>query len=429
MITSTARRPADSKQLSLDLESLLLPEQLSFFARRLESPGAWCFGQALPTRSTLSRAQLQGLALTLLQANPGLCIQQGLVDGETPCAPLGNVELASLAVMPGEVAGELLSGTEQSRHAHAGRLFAQMAEPGSPKFGVGAGRTHDGRWWVVLVVHHFVCDGSSFQSLADQLLAALERPEGARLDIERPPSTLLEYLDYASSLREWAHSQDIAEVVDRLRSVAGRSEALVPQRTGHNRLEMEETHTALVSPPAMAVLLAAKPASMSLESMLTVSLWQVLSESRQPIRINVQRHGRFGPTCTGGPVDHVGWFSTAAPISVGHDRFPTTLPDRDHAAFEILRRLGPTSVRTDLARLDTSQIHLSIGYERAGNRLGGALDLQLPRSAGLRKYLLSVDVTLSARGGTLEVAYSAQQYDRTWIEDMTAEFIGRLERG
>ncbi|MFE5737849.1 condensation domain-containing protein [Streptomyces celluloflavus] len=441
----TATSPEDTPAA---LRTPLLPEQRRFLTRNLPDEHHWNQVALLKAPPELTAHHVQEAFRAVVNLHDGLrlCLSAG------ERGPLG-VQGRPLDEMPVETFDLRDRGPAAAEEAitrECTRIQGSMRMHRSPLVRLAYFTLNDGERRVLLVVHHFVCDGLSFGIVLADLERACRDLLASRPPSLAPPST--PSADYARWLTGLAAKPELREQLPLWRDLGRPAQPVPVDRDKENTMATTDTVAARLSRAETARLMdEVLPGRRGL-SMVDVFLTAAIPTlqgggGRRGVRANLIGHGRRGLPDQPNVARTVGWLSTRYPVSVEVDTAESfaaqlrTVTGRlagipmDGAGYGLLAHLGDDATREALAAQGEPDI--TVNY--LGKVGGGATARMLPRApedpgpdeteTGLREHVHGIDVLLT--DGELRVVwyYSTNQFDRATVEGYASELLDRVRGG
>ncbi|HEY0602480.1 MAG TPA: condensation domain-containing protein, partial [Herpetosiphonaceae bacterium] len=307
------------------------------------------------------------------------------------------------------------------------------------QFELGPGQS--GR--LLILVHHTVCDGYSWQIILEDIFRAYNQLGEDRAP-QLPPLTT-SYQEYTSCAAAYARSPELHAELDYWRSALEGATTPLPvdHRGGqHTGASAQRLSVALTPEETDALLERAEQISVN-EALLTALALSFGSwTGAQALLIDVVRHGR-NPVF--GPLDlsrTVGWFDYLVPlrlrlsssesVEATAQQIQAQLQEIPHdgMGYGLLRYLSPDAdVRAALQAIPSPQVLFNYRGQIAGDTSRIALPIQVAReSAGrdhsskvIRPHLLLINAQIANRRLEVHWEYSDQVHRRETIERLAQE--------
>jgi len=304
---------------------------------------------------------------------------------------------------------------------------------------------------LLIVVHHLVIDGVSWQILLEDLATVyqqLSHGEEGRL----PPKTT-SFKHWAERMKEYAQSEELQQKVDHwlARSQTRVSRLPLDHSGGINTASSAQTVTASLSAKETQALLREVPRAYNtqINDVLLAALAQAFSRwtGRQTLLVDLEGHGREPLSEDVDLSRTVGWFTAIFPVylDLGKDPGPgaalKTIKEQLRRVsdlgigYGLLRYWGRKDIRCQLTSLPQAEV--SFNYmgrfdQGAGEDDGGVFKLssdsvgpmQSPRNR--RAYLLDVSSYVTNERLTVNWIYSTAIHQRGTIERLAQEYIEAL---
>ncbi|GAU67169.1 FHA domain-containing protein [Streptomyces sp. NBRC 110611] len=425
----------------------LLPEQRRFLTRNLPGEHHWNQVALLKAPPELTAQHVREAVRAVVNLHDGLRLC--LLGNERGPAGFQGLPLDELPVETFDLRDRDAAAAEEAITRECTRIQGSMRMHQSPLVRLAYFTLADDERRVLLVVHHFVCDGLSFGIV----LADLERACRALL-VSRPVSLVppnTTSADYARWLTERAAEPQLREQLPLWLDLGRPAEPVPLDRDKENTMATTDTVAARLSRADTARLMDEVLPGTGLgmvDVFLTAAIPTLQGEGgRRGVRSNLIGHGRRGLPGQPNVSRTVSWLSTRYPVSVEVDTSESfaaqlrTVSGRlagipmDGAGYGILAHLGDEATREALAAQGEPDI--TVNY--LGKTSGGSAAKMLPRAAedpgpdetetGLREHVHGIDVEIT--DGELQVVwyYSTNQFDRATVEGYASELLHRVRGG
>ncbi|MHB6904009.1 condensation domain-containing protein [Streptomyces sp. DB-54] len=436
-----------SEDLAAAQATPLLPEQRRFLTRNLPDEHHWNQVALLKAPPELTAHHVQDAVRTVVNLHDGLRLC--LLSKERGPAGLQGRPLDEMPIETFDLRDRDAAAAEEAITRECTRIQASMRMHQSPLVRLAYFTLAGDERRVLLVVHHFVCDGLSFGIVLADLERACRSLLVSRPVSLVPPSTTS--ADFARWLTERAAEPRLREQVPLWLDLGRPAEPVPLDRDEENTMATTDTVAARLGRTETARLMDEVLPGTGLgmvDVFLTAAIPTLQGEGgRRGVRSNLIGHGRRGLPGQPNVARTVSWLSTRYPVSVEVDTSQSfaaqlqTVSGRlanipmDGAGYGILAHLGDEATREALAAQGEPDI--TVNY--LGKVGGGSAAKMLPRASedpgpdetetGLREHVHGIDVLVT--DGELEVVwyYSTNQFDRATVEGYASELIDRVRGG
>ncbi|MFB8235462.1 condensation domain-containing protein [Kitasatospora purpeofusca] len=427
----------------------LLPEQRRFLTRNLPEEHHWNQVALLKAPAELTADHVRSAFLSVINSHDGLRL---CLFGKER-GPLG-VQARPLDTMPMEsvdLRGLAPAEAEAALTRECTRIQGSMRMHQSPLVRLAYFTLDGGERRILLVIHHFVCDGLSFGIVLADLERACRAVLAGRAPSFAPAGTTAG--DYAIWLTKLLGRPELREQIPLWERIGRATDTVPLDRPEANTMATTDIVVAGLGHQDTARLmdevLPARGLGM-VDVFLTAAVPTLQgANGTRGLRTNLIGHGRRGLPEQPNIARTVSWLSTRYPLTVEVDTagdFDAQLESvgkqisevpMDGAGYGLLRYLGDPDTAARLGASGEPDITVNyLGKQGGGASTATKLLTRAPESpgpdeteSGEREHVHGIDVLVS--GGELKVVwyYSTNQFDRATIEGYTAELLDRVRGG
>lgn len=429
----------------------LTPIQHWFFDRIPTQPHHWnqCF--VFELRKPLGLSTLERAVQALLHHHDALRMQFDI------SAMTANIALPDAHLPVSRIDLRECADTDIAHRidATASRLNASLDLAHAPLLRVVLFQTRAGvADRLLLLAHHLLVDGLSWRILLEDLDRACSNDEGG--EPIRLPARTTSCKRWSESLTTHAQDQRLRAELEYWRDVCAQPATLpLDFESGENRVCTARNHRLSFDADTSAALLRELPGvyRVGVDRLLLTALAVSLCRWRGtgPLRLDVEGHGREGPSADVDVSRTVGWFTSVFPLCLDirsvDDPLAALAEVKTQAAaipggglgFGLLRELcEDAQVRAALHGPPSQLLFNYLGQVGQLGRVAGRLRLErdtcgTPRAPqGLRAYLLEINAFVDDAVLRLDWSYSSAFHRDSTVAALAADFervlVDLLER-